>query len=70
VVVAFNQEHVSRLERLPQSLRIARRERLIAVHRLLEIASDNPANAIKQSAHADLPRMRAIFSSHLLLPRV
>ena len=32
--------------------------------------SFDPANAIKQSAHADLPTMRAIFSSHLLLPTV
>jgi len=66
IVVAFDQKHVARLERRSQSVWIARRERLVAVHGLLQIASDQPANAIEHSAHAGLPKMRTI-SARLLL---
>src|SRR5580704_6875736 len=51
VVVAFDQEHVAGRERLAQSVRIARRERLIAAHRLLKIAGDQLPEAIAHSAH-------------------
>ena len=48
IVVAFDQEHVAAHERMTQGVRIARRERLIAVHRLLQITGDKPTNAIEQ----------------------
>ena len=48
VVVAFDQQHVAGLERGAQRLRIARREGLVALRRLLQIAGDgspDPARA-------------------------
>jgi hypothetical protein len=71
VVVAFDQKHVPGLERLPQRLGIARRERLEAAHRLLQVTGDQPAHAVKQSVHAGLPPLaREFFSQLVLLPRV
>ena len=57
VIVALDQEHVAGLQRLAQRVGIARRERLIAVNRLLQIAGDQPPNAIEHPAHwsRDLP---------------
>ncbi len=61
VVVAFDQKHVAALERMTQRIRIARRERLIAVHRLLQIAGDKPPDSIEQCAHAGLPNLARDF---------
>jgi hypothetical protein len=58
VVVAFDQKHVAALERMAQCVRIARRERFIVVHRLLQITGDEPPDSIEHCAHAVLPTLR------------
>ena len=55
VVVALDQEHIAGRQRLAQSVRVARRERLIAAHRLLKIAGDQLPEAIAHSTHEPLP---------------
>src|SRR5580692_9023435 len=51
VVVALDQKHVAGRERLAQSVRITRRERLVAAHRLLQVAGDQLPEAIAYFAH-------------------
>ena len=51
VIVAFDQQHVAWFQRLAQRVRIARRERLIAVYRPIQITDDDPPDSIEHPAH-------------------
>jgi hypothetical protein len=66
VVVALDQKHVAGFERLEQCVRIARRERLVAAHRLLQIAGDQPPEAIEHHAHRSLPANSRGFAASFI----
>ena len=55
------EQHVAGLQRMAQRLGIARRERLVAAHRLVQIAGDQPPDAIEHPAHGRLPSRAARF---------
>src|SRR5258707_939975 len=55
-VVAFDQQHVALFDDAAQMFRIARRERLVARHFLLQVARDPLADDIEHDAHGVSPR--------------
>ena len=54
--VAFDQQHVAGLDDLVQLLGIARRERLIARHLLLEVIGDQLADPVEHDPHDTVPK--------------
>src|SRR5437763_8124698 len=63
-VVAFDQQHVARLDDAAKMFRIARRERLVARNFLLQVARDPLADSIEHKAH-NSPQavLKPLFSS-------
>jgi hypothetical protein len=55
-VVAFDQHDITGLDDAAQMLRVARRERLIARHFLLEVPRDQLADGIEHYAHDFFPQ--------------
>src|SRR6202043_3723290 len=55
-VVALDQQHIALLDDATQMFRIARRERLIAWHFLLQVARDQLADGIEHDAHENSPK--------------
>ena len=55
VVVAFDQQHVAGLQRVLQGGKVARREGLIALHRLFQIAGQKLPDSVEHEAHGLLP---------------
>ena len=53
------QKHVTRLERFPQRCRIARCERLVALHRFFQIAGNHPSYSVEHLCHTRLPEFGA-----------
>ena len=65
-VVAFDQQHVAGLDDAAQMLGIARRERLVARHFLLQVARDQLADGIEHYAHETPPER--LFRPLFLFP--
>src|SRR5215813_15493465 len=66
-VVAFDEQDVAGLDDAAQIFRIARRERLIARHLLLQVAGNQLADRIEHDAHDGLPRTAFIAAFSLSL---
>src|ERR1700727_48745 len=54
-IVAFDQQHVARLDNAAQPVRVAGRERLIAGHFLLKIGSEPLTDRVEHYAHNAFP---------------
>jgi hypothetical protein len=60
LVVALDQQHVAGPERSGQRGRVARRERLIAGDRALQVAGEQPPNMINRTSHNGVPSTREV----------
>ena len=69
VIVAFDQQHIARPERGAQRIRIARRERLVALFRALQIVGNSLPDATEHPVHDTRVLGRAVVSMLRLVAR-